>query len=129
MARRIDPPAAPPCDTRPTHARRKSPWGVIYILRFERPLGNPHKRKGLAQFYIGWCELGRINKRLREHRQGRGAKITQAFAKEKIGFELVVCFSGTRDDERRVKRYGNTRLFVERRGWEPPYRKTQTVPF
>lgn len=97
--------------------RAFNPYGVVYILRYDTPIGNPEKKRGMAQYYVGWCGLGCIKRRLREHRQGKGAKLTRAFAQLGIGFELVVCFSGTRADERRVKNYKNTRLFVEREGW------------
>lgn len=101
--------------------------GVVYILKFHEALGNPDKPKGRAQFYVGWCELGGLKRRLRQHRKGQGAAITRAFALRGIGFELVVSFAGTRSDERRVKRYGNTRLFVQRKVWER--QKHQAIPF
>ena len=92
--------------------------GLVYILRFDAPLGNPGKKHGTAQFYIGWCKLGGLNRRLNEHKQGRGARLTAVAAERAIGFELLACFSGTRADERRAKQYKNARLFVERRAWE-----------
>ena len=32
--------------------------GTVYIIRFDSPLGNPDKKHGTAQFYIGWCKAG-----------------------------------------------------------------------
>lgn len=92
-------------------------WGTIYILKFHQPIGGEHP-KGKAQFYVGWCGVGRLKERLREHRNGQGAAIMRFLKEQGIGFDLVVCFSGTRRDERRVKKYGNTRLYVQRRTWE-----------
>lgn len=107
---------------------RESVDGIVYILRFHTPIGNPDRRHGTAQYYVGWAAGPKqLKRRLREHRQGRGAKITQAAKKQKIGFELVVCWSGSRHEERRVKNYKNTRLFIEREAWFPKYRGR--IPF
>lgn len=104
--------------------------GWVYILRFERPLGNPDKRKGQAQYYVGWCGAGGLERRLGQHRMGYGAAITRAAKERGIGFVLVLCFPGTRRDERKVKNYHNTPKYLERRVWERPHphRWTQ-VPF
>jgi predicted GIY-YIG superfamily endonuclease len=102
--------------------------GIVYILRFHQPLGNPNKKHGTAQYYVGWAAGPKqLKRRLRQHKQGLGAKLTQAASKLKIGFELVCCWSGTRHEERRVKNYKNTRLFVERELWFP--RPRGRIPF
>lgn len=92
--------------------------GIVYILRFDRPLGNPEKKYGTAQWYIGWCKAGGLKRRLKQHREGKGARLTAAAAQKGISFELIVCYPGTRADERRAKNYKNARAFVEHRSWE-----------
>lgn len=83
---------------------------MIYGLRFSRPIGNPDKKHGTAQHYLGWCEDNRLEERIAEHRAGRGAKITQAAIKQGAELELVFILpGGTRDDERRLKRIKNHR--------------------
>lgn len=94
--------------------------GTVYILRFHVPLGNPAKKHGTACHYVGWCAEGRLEERLEEHRQGVGAAITRALAERKIGFDLVASFPGTRTDERKVKNYKNTRLYLEKHHGKQP---------
>lgn len=92
--------------------------GIVYILRFKQPIGNPDKKHGMAQYYVGWAAGPKaLKRRLQAHRLGYGARITRAFAQQGIPFELIVCFPGTLDDERWVKNYKNTRQFVERESW------------
>jgi hypothetical protein len=40
---------------------------------------------------------------------------------------LLVCYAGTRADERRAKNYKNARLFVQNRSWERKQRGP--IPF
>jgi predicted GIY-YIG superfamily endonuclease len=101
--------------------------GTVYIIRFDSPLGNPAKAHGTAQYYIGWCKAGGLERRLNQHRAGLGAKLTAAAAEKEIGFELLVCYAGTRADERRAKNYKNARLFVQNRSWERKQRGP--IPF
>jgi predicted GIY-YIG superfamily endonuclease len=83
----------------------------VYILQFEKPLGN---LKHQAQFYIGWCIDGQLSSRLEEHRAGRGAAITRACNERGIAFDVVATMPGGRDRERQLKRRKNTRQIVER---------------
>lgn len=94
--------------------------GLIYIIKFHRPLGNTKKRKGMAQYYVGWCKKDGLWKRLYQHSQGWGSAITRAAARRKIGFDLVVAFPGTRRDERQIKNGHNTPRFVAKKLWERP---------
>lgn len=72
----------------------------------------------MAQYYVGWASGPKaLRKRLRQHREGLGARITREFARMGIPFDLVVCFPGTRRDERWVKSWKNARRFIEREGW------------
>ncbi len=94
---------------------------MIYILEFERPLGNTHNPRGQARYYIGYCEDDRLNQRLAEHRRGTGAAITRAAKAQGIKFTLAMSFEGTREDERRLKNMKNTPKFVERYRHNIPY--------
>lgn len=87
---------------------------MIYILKFERPLGNPAKKHGTAQFYVGYCDDGKLERRLKAHRTGRGAAITRAASQQGISFEVVLTLPGDRNTERAIKNQKNTRKFVER---------------
>ncbi len=85
--------------------------GLIYILRFDRPLGGQHHQ---AQHYIGYCKAGRLDQRLQQHATGQGAAITRALVERGIGFELVASFPGNRQLERRLKNQKNTGRIIER---------------
>jgi predicted GIY-YIG superfamily endonuclease len=84
---------------------------VIYILQFDRPLGNTQHR---ARYYLGYCEPGRLDQRLAEHRAGIGAAITRAAVERGYSLEVVASFPGDRTLERRLKRRKSHRRIVER---------------
>lgn len=85
---------------------------MVYILRFETPLGSERHR---AEFYVGWCAENGLERRLKEHRNGTGAAMTRFASAAGIGFEVVATLPGaTRDDERRIKKMKNTRRVLDR---------------
>lgn len=86
---------------------------MIYILKFDRPLGSQNPR-GKAQFYLGFCEDGKLEARLNEHRRGTGAKITRAAKLRGIGFLVVATLPGDRSVERWLKSQKSTPRIVER---------------
>lgn len=92
---------------------QKHSSGEIYVLRFSRPLGDPSNPKGYATHYTGYCDAGRVDERLAEHRSGRGAKITAAAAQQGIEMDIVLWIPGDRWVERAIKNRGNTPKFVE----------------
>jgi len=71
--------------------------GTIYLLHFSRPLGH-------ARHYLGWAS--NLKRRLWVQRRGgpHAAKILQATHAAGIRLTLVATWTGTRDDERRMKR-------------------------
>jgi predicted GIY-YIG superfamily endonuclease len=79
---------------------------TVYVLEFERPLGDLDNPHGSARYYVGFCDSDReLNDRLAEHRSGWGAAITRAANQKGIGYRVVALLrGGTRDDERRLKR-------------------------
>lgn len=65
---------------------------VIYLLHFERPLGNPKEPRGQAQHYIGRTQGDRVDSRMAEHRAGGASSITTAFHKAGIPFRVARLF-------------------------------------
>lgn len=65
--------------------------GSVYILHYERPLGNPDNARAMAQHYTGFAE--NLEERLEEHRTGnyagKVAKLPKAFQLAGIGFTVA----------------------------------------
>lgn len=88
---------------------------MLYILKFDKPLGQG--KLGQASYYLGYCADNRLNQRLEEHRQGKGAAITKACVQRGIAIELVATLpKGTRQDEKRYKKWKNNRKVLA--AWE-----------
>ncbi|MBW4629054.1 MAG: GIY-YIG nuclease family protein [Brasilonema octagenarum HA4186-MV1] len=79
--------------------------GFVYLLHFSDKIGNLENSKGCAQHYLGYTSRS-LKKRLSEHKNGMGAKITRAVVQEyKYELQLVRHWSGcTRETEREFKR-------------------------
>lgn len=75
---------------------------MIYLLHFERAIGDLENARGQAQHYVGWADD--VGARLAAHRAGRGAAITAYLVDPGIGWRLVRLWLGGRDLERRIKR-------------------------
>ena len=101
--------------TPPRVSRRRAAGqpGIVYVIRLREPIGDRKKPHGWAQYYCGWCHDD-PERRLEEHRAGRGSRMLAAAAERGIEFELVFQMAGTRDDERAVKRYKDTARWLER---------------
>mgnify|MGYP005842157111 CR=1 FL=1 len=77
---------------------------TVYVLEFERCLGDPENPRGQARYYTGYC-AGDVAERLAEHRRGDGAAITRAANARGIGYRVVAILPcGSREAERRLKR-------------------------
>lgn len=88
---------------------------MVYILEFERPLGNTSKRYGSAMYYIGYCDDNRFDERYNEHCKGYGASITRACVEQGIRFYPVILFPGKdRSFERQLKNQKNTPRIVRK---------------
>ena len=81
--------------------------GTIYLLHFERPIGDTGHVRNYAQHYLGWAAPGGLEARLAAHRAGTGARITAFLAKSGIAFHVVKTWEGDRYQERRMKRAGH----------------------
>ena len=75
--------------------RRNAP-GLIYLLHFERRLHH-------AGHYLGFVESD-LERRLEEHRTGRGSRLMAAIVAAGIGFVLVRTWEGDRHLERKLKK-------------------------
>lgn len=68
---------------------------MIYLIHFDKPLKH-------AKHYIGFAEDD-IEKRIKEHKSGQGAKILRALKQNGIDFNVVLSIKGDRNFERRMK--------------------------
>lgn len=75
--------------------------GTVYLIHFDRPIGNPENPRGQAQHYIGWTDS--LQERLRSHSRGRGAAILAFLSQVGIGWNLARVWEGSRQLERRLK--------------------------
>ena len=78
--------------------------GVIYLLHFDRPIGDLTNPRGFASHYTGWTL--NLPVRLQEHAAGRGARLMQVVGEAGIGWQLARIWPGTRTRERSLKRSG-----------------------
>ncbi len=77
---------------------------MVYLLEFERFIGDPTNPRGRAKFYMGYCQDSRFGTRIREHAKGRGAAITRAAKEQGISFTCVLTIAhGTRELEQKLK--------------------------
>jgi hypothetical protein len=81
--------------------------GVIYLIHFDRPIGDPHNPRGFASHYTGWTLD--LPARLTDHAAGRGARLLQVVGELGIGWQLARIWTGTRTRERSLKQRGATR--------------------
>jgi hypothetical protein len=73
--------------------------GTIYLVHLHRPYAH-------ARHYLGWA--ADVERRLAEHRAGRGSPLLRAAAAAGIDFQVVRTWPGTRFEERRLHRFKNT---------------------
>lgn len=83
--------------------------GTVYLIHFDRPIGNPSNPRGQAQHYIGWSE--NLPNRLQDHLKGHGAAIMAFLSESKIGWQVVRTWVGSRRLERKLKNRKQARHF------------------
>jgi hypothetical protein len=81
--------------------------GIIYLLHFDRPIGDLANPRGFASHYTGWTLD--LPARLVDHAHGRGARLMQVVGEAGIGWQLARIWTGTRARERSLKQRGATR--------------------
>jgi hypothetical protein len=81
--------------------------GVIYLLHFDRPIGDPANPRGFASHYTGWTLD--LPARLAAHAAGRGARLMEVVGERGIGWQLARIWTGPRARERSLKQRGAAR--------------------
>ena len=84
-----------------TGSRARGVEGTVYLLHFDRPYHH-------ARHYIGFATD--LDRRMEEHRAGRGARLMAVIASAGIGFVVARTWPGDRKLERRLKNYHGPRL-------------------
>ena len=78
--------------------------GLIYLVHFDRPIGDVSNPRGYARHYTGWTL--NLPVRLGEHAAGRGARLMQVVTERGIGWQVTRLEVGSRGRERSRKRQG-----------------------
>lgn len=82
--------------------------GTVYLLHFDRPIGDPANPHAQAQHYIGWA--ANLNGRLAHHASGTGSRLMAAVSRAGIEWQVARTWEGeTRNFERKLKNYHKTR--------------------
>ena len=81
--------------------------GTIYLIHFDRPIGDVANPRGFASHYTGWTLD--LPARLVEHAAGRGARIVAVVGELGIGWQLARTWRGPRALERSLKQRGAAR--------------------
>lgn len=84
-----------------TEGEAMSSKGTVYLIHFDRPIGNPNNPRGQAQHYLGWT--GNLTERMLAHVKGQGAAIMAFLSESKIGWQVVKTWKGGRHLERQLK--------------------------
>lgn len=71
---------------------------MVYLLHFHQPISPNHT----AQHYLGFAYD--LERRIQQHRQGRGARLCEVAAERGIDFTLARVWIGDRCLERQLKR-------------------------
>jgi len=78
--------------------------GLVYLLHFDRPIGDTSNPRGFAGHYTGWTLD--LPARLQAHATGRGARLMEVVGEAGIGWQLARIWPGTRTRERSLKGSG-----------------------
>jgi len=79
---------------------------TVYLIHFERPIGDLNNPRGQAQHYLGFTQD--LEGRLQAHRTGNGSAIMAEVARQGIGWTLARTWEGGRDLERQLKNQHNS---------------------
>ena len=79
---------------------------TVYLIHFDRPIGDLSNPRGQAQHYLGFTED--LDARLQAHRTGNGSAIMAAVTRAGVGWELARTWEGDRGLERRLKNRHNS---------------------
>ncbi len=73
---------------------------TVYLIHFDKPIGNPNTPHGQAQHYLGYADD--LDVRLARHASGNGARLMEV-----IAWQLARTWTGDRALERRLKQRKN----------------------
>src|ERR1700722_5646600 len=90
-------------------AAPKKQVGIIYLIHFDKEIGNLDHSLSKARHYLGWTSD--LNKRLDRHKLGQGSSIMRYVEQSGIGWQCVKTWEGTRDDERAMKNQKNAKRY------------------
>lgn len=77
--------------------------GWVYLLHFHQPIA---PGKHTCRHYLGFADED-LERRIRQHRAGSGARLTEVAKERGIGFSVVRCWVGDRKLERKLKNLHN----------------------
>lgn len=77
---------------------------MVYLLHFDKPINSNHK----CQHYLGFTKHKDTAKRLKEHKSGNGARLTQVANERGIDYTIVYTWNGGRELERKLKNRKNS---------------------
>jgi len=94
----------------------------VYLIHLDQPYHH-------ARHYIGFVIDGDVDRRLREHRSGNGAKMLRAVNQAGIKYQIVRSVPGTRSDERAIKNQKKSASYCpicrqKPRAFQPPKSKS-----
>ncbi len=79
---------------------------TVYLIHFDRPyIAKTGKQKKTAGHYLG--STADLAFRIREHANGRGARLMEIITQEGIGWSVVRTWNGDRKTERKLKNRHN----------------------
>lgn len=80
--------------------------GTVYLLHFIDPDTGRSQRYGHAAHYAGWTSWD-VPGRVDYHVRGRGSRLMAAVSAAGVGAVIARTWTGTKHDERRLKRRGS----------------------
>jgi hypothetical protein len=83
--------------------------GVVYLIHFDRPLGDLDNPRGQARHYLGYTED--LETRMNQHARGNGARLMEVVTERGIPWRLAATWPGDRALEKQMKRQHNSPRF------------------
>ncbi len=83
--------------------------GTVYLIHFDRKIGNPDNPRAMAQHYLGFSD--KFLKRMHDHAKGQGSAIMAFLSQQKIGWRVVRTWKGGRTLERQLKNRKSAKTF------------------
>ncbi len=79
--------------------------GTVYLIHFDRPIGDLSNPRGQARHYLGYTE--NLEARLEAHRSGNGSRLMEVIAEARISWTVARTWEGGRSLERKLKNQHN----------------------